>query len=249
MIPSMFTAMNLFCGFLAILRAADSLYEQAAMLIVLGGVFDALDGMMARLTNSSSEFGVELDSLADVVSFCVAPSVVLYFAFFRQWSTLGMILAAMPAICGALRLARFNVQLVGFSKNYFRGLPTPAAAYALMGYLVFNHLPQDSVVPPQAKATLLTVITAGISLLMVSTIRYQTMPAFTPRGLRRAPLKAAVVLLAIVVSAITLGKALFPVMALYIVGGAALHVVRMLRHNHQDDSDTMEQSESTPFDL
>src|SRR5438067_7342303 len=113
--------MNLFCGFFAIVKASERTtpgIRSAAWLIVLGGLFDALDGVMARLTKSSSEFGVELDSLADIVTFGVAPSAILYKAFFFQYPGIGLLLAALPAICGAVRLARFNVQLVGFDKDY-----------------------------------------------------------------------------------------------------------------------------------
>src|SRR5436305_1351453 len=113
--------MNLFCGFFAIVKATEGSYQTAAWLIVLAGTFDALDGAMARITNSSSEFGVELDSLADVVSFGTAPAFILYSAYFHNLETIGVMLAALPALCGALRLARFNVQLVGFDKDYFRG--------------------------------------------------------------------------------------------------------------------------------
>src|SRR5437764_9004299 len=105
--------MNLFCGFFAIVKASERTtpgIRAAAWLIVLGGIFDALDDAMARLTKSSSEFGVELDSLADVVSFGAAPAFLLYAGFFYKWETGGVVLAALPAICGSLRLARFNVQ-------------------------------------------------------------------------------------------------------------------------------------------
>src|SRR5881394_3084820 len=102
-IPSLFTIMNLFSGFIAIKTAmVDNDFEAAGWFIVLGAFFDMMDGLMARLTHSSSEFGVELDSLADVVTFGVAPSAIVYKLFFYQYEGTGLLIAALPAMCGAL---------------------------------------------------------------------------------------------------------------------------------------------------
>jgi len=249
-IPSLFTSMNLFSGFFAMVKATEGEFMAAAWLIVLAGIFDALDGAMARLTHSSSEFGVELDSLADVVSFGTAPAFILYMAFFKEWHAAGVILAALPAICGALRLARFNVQLVGFDKDYFRGLPIPSAAVTLISYLVFYHLPSDSIFPSnQIKPGMLAAITIGVSLLMVSTVRYDTLPKPTPRSIRRDPLKFIVLALAIVATVIFGGRAIFPAMALYLVYGMIRQVIFNVRNREDQDDDTMEEAEPTPFDL
>src|SRR3972149_7040003 len=94
-IPNLFTAINMFCGFLSILSASDGNYNYAAWLIFIAAIFDALDGMVARLTNSSSELGVELDSLSDIVSFGAAPSFLLYKTFFYSYDTVGILLAAL----------------------------------------------------------------------------------------------------------------------------------------------------------
>src|SRR5947208_578205 len=143
-IPSLFTVMNLFSGFIAIKTAfMDSDFEKAGWFIVLGALFDTLDGLMARLTHSASEFGVELDSLADVVTFGVAPSAIIYKLYFFQFETIGILIAALPAICGALRLARFNVQLVGFDKDFFKGLPIPSAALLIVSYVTFHYLKME----------------------------------------------------------------------------------------------------------
>lgn len=242
--------MNLFCGFFAIVKAAHEEYMAAAWLIVLAGIFDALDGAMARLTNSSSEFGVELDSLADVVSFGAAPSFILYTAFFSQWNTAGVMLASLPALCGALRLARFNVQLVGFDKDYFRGLPIPSAALVLISYLVFYHIPDTSIIPADVKPGLIAAITAGVSLLMVSTIRYDSLPKPTVSGIRKHPLKFASIIIAVVAAIATRGAAIFPLMALYLIYGLVRHIIYLIRNrNDEDDDDTMEQDEPSPFDV
>lgn len=233
-IPSLFTTMNLFCGFFAIIQASRGEYPMAAWLIVLGGIFDALDGAMARLTKSSSEFGVELDSLADVVTFGTAPSFLVWAAFFQQWEAVGVVIAALPAICGSLRLARFNVQLVGFDKDYFTGCPIPTAAIVIISYLVFFHLPPDSVVPVGARPALLTAIVVGVSALMVSTIRYDTMPGMSLRALKAAPLKSAVIIVGIAVAAATKGAAIFPMLAAYLVFGIVRQIITMLGAQHEN---------------
>jgi CDP-diacylglycerol--serine O-phosphatidyltransferase len=249
-IPSLFTTMNLFCGFFAIVKATQGNFGMAAWLIVLAGIFDALDGAMARLTNSASEFGVELDSLADVVSFGTAPSFILYQAFFHQWQTPGVVLAALPAICGALRLARFNVQLVGFDKDYFRGLPIPSAALALISYLVFFHIPpENQFLPESIKPAVLAAITVIVSLLMVSTIRYDTMPKFSASGIRKAPVKFIGFLVCIALVIVTKGKAIFPLMATYLLYGAIRQIVAWFREEDEEPEDTMEEEEPTPFDI
>lgn len=254
-IPSLFTCLNLFCGFFAIVKTSAGDLNAAAWLIVMAGIADALDGMMARLTRSSSEFGVELDSLADVVSFGVVPSYMLYVAHLHTWGTLGVLIAALPAICGALRLARFNVQLVGFDKDYFRGLPIPAAALVLISYLVFHHVVPGSfieaLVPSSAKPMLLVTVTLAVSLLMVSTIRYDTLPKPTPRAIRAAPLKYLAIAAAIVLVVVTGGGAIFPAMSVYLVFGIVRQTLAWVRARREDeeDDDTMEEIETTPFDI
>ncbi len=240
--------MNLFCGFFAMAKASHDEYMAAAWLIVMAAIFDALDGAMARLTNSSSDFGVELDSLADVVSFGTAPAFILYMAFFQEWKAVGTIIAATPAIAGALRLARFNVQLVGFDKDYFRGLPIPSAALVLISYLVYYHLPPDSIVPLAWRPLLITGITLGTSLLMVSNVRYDTLPKPTLRSIQRNPVKFVGLVAAIVLAVVTRGNAIFPLMLLYIATGLVRHVVHLFR-TRDEDEDTMEEPETTPFDI
>lgn len=232
-IPSLFTTMNLFSGFFAIVQASLGEYPTAAWLIVLGGIFDALDGAMARLTKSSSEFGVELDSLADVVTFGTAPSFLLWAAFFRDWGAIGVVIAALPAIAGSLRLARFNVQLVGFDKDYFVGCPIPTAAIVIISYLVFFHLPPDSFVPAAMKPALLATITIGVSALMVSTIRYDTLPGFSLGAIKAQPVKSAAVIFGLVICIATQGWAIFPVLALYLVFGIVRQIVAMMRAGHE----------------
>jgi CDP-diacylglycerol--serine O-phosphatidyltransferase len=160
------------------------------------------------------------------------------------------VLAALPAICGALRLARFNVQLVGFDKDYFRGLPIPSAALTLISYLVFFHIPPENQIPPESvKPAVLAIITVLVSLLMVSTIRYDTLPKFSAAGIRKAPIKFVGFLLTIVAVIVTQGKAIFPLMALYLIYGGIRQLVMYFREQDDELDDTMEEEEPTPFDI
>jgi CDP-diacylglycerol--serine O-phosphatidyltransferase len=210
--------MNLFSGFIAIKSAlVDSNFVAAGWYIVLGGIFDMLDGMMARLVNASSEFGVELDSLCDVVTFGVAPSAIVYKAFFYQFPGTGLLLAALPAITGAIRLARFNVQLVGFDKDYFRGLPIPSAAILIISYVMFHHvqLPLDA----QRADPWMYVVTFGASVLMVSTVKYDTVPKPSKRNIMAHPFKFGIYLAGIILTIATKGSAIFPLFVLFVMFG------------------------------
>ncbi len=213
----MFTVLNIFFGFMCIVQAMQGEYLLAAWYIVLGAICDTLDGFMARLTNSASEFGVELDSLADVVSFGVAPSFLLYALFLNEYGPFGMLVASAPLIMGALRLARFNVQLVGYNKDSFTGMPIPLSALTLVSFLFFF--------TPQAVATnpLLQKIYIALTLicgvLMISTIRYPVFPKFSPKQFKSQPWQMSMYVAAGIVVAVSLGRLLFPVLLLIILSG------------------------------
>src|SRR6059036_2010847 len=113
-VPSLFTVLNIFCGFRSLLHTAEGDFVLASWFVILAGIFDVFDGIMARITKSSSDFGVEFDSLSDVVSFGVAPSFLVYSIDLRMHEGIGMLISATPMVFGALRLARFNAQLVGY---------------------------------------------------------------------------------------------------------------------------------------
>lgn len=230
-IPSLFTVMNLFSGFIAIKTAfVDSDYEKAGWFIVLGVLFDTLDGFMARLTHSASEFGVELDSLADVVTFGVAPSAIVYKLYFYQFETFGILIAALPVICGALRLARFNVQLVGFDKDYFKGLPIPSAALLIVSFVTFHFLKlEPAFITPDQFNILMFVVVIGSSLMMVSTVKYETLPKFSGRAIKAEPLKFIVVLVGIILCIVTKGSAIFTLFLIFILFGLIRAIVVRLK--------------------
>ncbi|HUI30686.1 MAG TPA: CDP-diacylglycerol--serine O-phosphatidyltransferase [Candidatus Acidoferrales bacterium] len=226
-IPSFFTILNMFSGFMSVLSSADKDYASAAWLIILAAIFDSLDGIMARLTRSSSEFGVELDSLSDLVSFGVAPSFMIYRIGLHTLGPLGTLSSAMLMVFGGLRLARFNVQLVGFDKDYFKGLPIPSSAIVISSFVLsfydrtMGALDTDAIVLP--------AIAVSLSLLMVSTVRYDTIPKFSRRAVRSHPMKFSIFMISLLIIIATLGKALFWLFVLYIVGGLVRWVVEHIK--------------------
>jgi len=133
LLPNLFTTAALFAGFYAIVQAMNGNYEHSAVAIFIAMVMDGLDGRVARLTNTQSAFGAEYDSLSDMVSFGVAPALVLYVWALKPMGKLGWIAAFIYCACAALRLARFNTKLDDGDKRYFQGLPSPAAASLLAG--------------------------------------------------------------------------------------------------------------------
>lgn len=169
-LPNLITTMNLFMGFFAIIQAMEKNYTLAAYAIVAAAVFDQLDGRVARLTHSMSKFGAEYDSLCDLVSFGVAPGILLYLWALHPFKRLGWLVSFLFVACGALRLARFNVQSESVEKAYFQGLPIPmAAGIVASSVLAFTDLQWD----PLASIKLLSM-TILLSLVMVSTFRYRS---------------------------------------------------------------------------
>lgn len=186
-VPSFFTLMNLFSGFLAVIQVHEGEFVYAGWLIVLAGFFDLMDGMMARLTDAVSPFGVELDSLSDVVSFGLAPSFMVYSFGLERLNALGLIAAGLPVICGAVRLARYNVLFQGEKKGYFDGLPIPVQAITLVAFiLTFNEttwLDQFQ----WGNLSVLVPLVLLLSMLMVSTVEFQAIPKPTRSFIKRHP--------------------------------------------------------------
>jgi CDP-diacylglycerol--serine O-phosphatidyltransferase len=137
-IPNTFTALNMACGFIAILSAFHGQYYKACMFIVLGAIFDSVDGRIARMTNTQSSFGEQFDSLSDLVSFGVSPAIVFYFRFLTDVGRPGMVAAFFYILCGALRLARFNANIDKNKSDYFQGLPIPGAATAVISLIFLS---------------------------------------------------------------------------------------------------------------
>lgn len=178
-VPSFFTLMNLLCGFVAIIMIFEGKLVTGAWLIVLAGLFDLLDGFMARLANATSNFGIELDSLSDVVSFGVAPGMLIYNFGLNQLGIAGILVSAFPALCGAVRLARFNVEAVTSNYSYFRGLPIPAQATMIVAFFLTFHGNTElfSVFQNGLNSVLIPLVIL-LSLLMVSTVPFDKVPRF-----------------------------------------------------------------------
>jgi len=169
-LPNLMTTGNLFFGFFAIIQALKSNFLYGAYAIVAAAVFDLLDGRLARLTRSTSKFGAEYDSLCDLVSFGVAPAIMLYQWALMPFGRLGWIACFLFATCGALRLARFNVQAGIVEKNYFQGLPIPMAAGIVASSILAV---QDLEMEASGNVGLL-VMTILLALVMVSNFRYRS---------------------------------------------------------------------------
>lgn len=135
-IPNTFTALNMACGFMAILFSFHGEFYKACLFIVVGAIFDSVDGRIARWTNTQSSFGEQFDSLSDLVSFGVSPAIVYYFRFLKDTGRPGMVACFFFMLCGALRLARFNANIDKNKSDYFQGLPIPGGATAAIS-LVF----------------------------------------------------------------------------------------------------------------
>jgi CDP-diacylglycerol--serine O-phosphatidyltransferase len=243
-VPSLFTVLNMFCGFLSIIHASREDYLSACWLIILAAGFDALDGVMARITKSSSEFGVEIDSLSDVVSFGAAPSFLVYKVHLMELGGVGTLVSALLMIFGGLRLARFNSQLVGFDKEHFVGLPIPASAITVAAY-VLSYWETTKGLNATAGALLPWVVVA-LALLMVSKIRYDTLPRISRKAVQKEPWKFIFLGLAIVVVFVTGGNAILPLFALFILLGIvrwAGSLVRSLMRNHRRADEDIEPSQ------
>ncbi len=169
LLPNLFTTGAMFSGFYAITSAINNRFEVAAIAIFVALVLDGLDGRVARLTNTQSKFGVEYDSLSDMVSFGAAPALVMYLWLFSGMGKFGLFAAFVHLAGGALRLARFNAQVETADKRYFQGLPSPAAAAILAGLIWVTLEYEWSLELIQFPAALLTIATG---LLMVSNFRY-----------------------------------------------------------------------------
>ncbi len=142
-LPNSFTALNIGCGFTAILFSIQQDFYKACMLIILGAIFDSVDGRVARMTGTQSSFGEQFDSLSDLISFGIAPSIIFYNKFLLGFGRIGMIVAFFYLLCGALRLARFNANIDKVKSDYFQGMPIPGAAAAVIGFvLISSEFPQ-----------------------------------------------------------------------------------------------------------
>ncbi|HEX9703810.1 MAG TPA: CDP-diacylglycerol--serine O-phosphatidyltransferase [Gemmatimonadales bacterium] len=185
-VPSLFTLFNLFFGFWSMVLASRGEFYRAGWFIVFAGVLDVLDGRVARLSGTGTKFGEELDSLVDIVSFGVAPAFLMYQVAFSGGGPMGWVICYFYVMAGAIRLARFNVIQAGRPKEWFVGMPSPAAGMTLATYYPFTQteLYQD-VLANLPWPLLLTFLVIILAILMVSTVQYAHLPRAgfrTPQG-------------------------------------------------------------------
>jgi len=239
-LASVFTTLNLYCGVVSIFASIGEQYEKAVYLILAAIVFDILDGSVARITKSVSEFGKELDSLCDLVSFGVAPAVLIYTSFPPEGAELTTAAArvnSVPAIffviCSALRLARFNAYQSD-QCNIFTGLPTPAAGGTIAAFVLFaRHFELQSAV------WLLAALALGLSYLMVSTIHYPKdkvkLFVLAPRHAIRM-LGICAIVIAVFHYATSPAIVLFPLVMSYVLFGVVDEVYKYLKQRSRDTS-------------
>lgn len=243
-VPTLFTVLNMFSGFLSLISTSNGKFEEACYFIFLAGVFDSLDGVMARLTKSTSQFGVEIDSLSDVVSFGAAPAFLVYKLHLFQFETVGIIISSLLVILGGIRLARFNVQLVGFDKDHFTGLPIPASAIAI-GSFVLTFLVEGNRLEG-ISGVLLAPIVVIVSLLMVSKIKYDTLPKPSVKEMKKHPVRTISYLFAALLILFTKGSATFYVFVAFILFGITRSVLRSFRKIEKQDPEI---EESPSYDM
>ena len=224
-LPSGLTLANLFCGIFAIVSAARGQFDFAGLLIVLGGVADALDGRVARATGSGSRFGSELDSLVDIITFGVAPALIMYFAVLNRegWEWL---IAFFYVTCAAIRLARFNVEQAGRAKRYFHGLPSPAAGMTLATYYWFSQssLYNETILGDLPWHFWLRFLMLALAFLMISNVSYPAVPTIGYKTLTQ--IMGSLVVIGSIVGMIVLRKQFyFPALVIYVLYGVGKTVL------------------------
>lgn len=232
-LPNLITSGSLFAGFYSIAATYTGQFEKAAVAIIIGVVLDGLDGRVARMTRTTTQFGVEYDSLADLVSFGVAPAFLVYGWALSRFGRWGWLAAFLYLICGALRLARFNVQVATVERGKFNGLPIPAAAtfvasmillfYYLGGSGGFKHV-----------AVLLTIYV--LAFLMISTVRFNSFKDLEP--FRRRPFNTLVVFIFVaLLLAAEPQVMIFMFVTAYVLSGPAGELVSAIRRRREKNAE------------
>jgi CDP-diacylglycerol--serine O-phosphatidyltransferase len=194
-LPNSFTALNMACGFTGMMMAMQGRFYQACLLILLGAIFDSVDGRVARLTGTQSAFGEQFDSMSDLVSFGVAPAFIFYQRFLVDTGRVGLVVTFLFILCGALRLARFNANIDRIASDYFQGLPIPGGASAIIGYILISLVYPDYT---ESKYIALPYITF-YAILMISSIPF---PSFKSSAWIKAHKKQVLMIMFTLVAAL-----------------------------------------------
>ncbi len=248
-LPNSLTVGNMFFGFWSIISSIEGDYEWAAYFIILGGICDALDGKVARLVKSTTDFGVEFDSFADIITFGAAPSILMYMLYkniyllkypgLEEFAHLIFIVSFFPLLFTGIRLARFNSELVGHDKEAFSGLPSPASAMTIIAFVLY----ELEVYGEIRHLKWLTFTSIVVSYLMVSRVVYHGFPVIFSK--EDKPILKYVKMLMIVVVILLIVKfkmsLLFPVMILFILIGLIRSVIgrfkKEIKEADEEDSE------------
>lgn len=232
-LPNLFTTAGLFSGFYSIISSMHGKYEVAAIAVLVAAVLDALDGRIARITNTTSKFGAEYDSLSDLVAFGVAPAIMVYTWSLSSFGKWGWVVSFLFIVCGALRLARFNIQIGIIESKVFNGLPIPGAAAVLAtSVLLFYKLGGDGRF--EHLAVILGVF--FLALLMVSSVKYYSFKDLN--YFARKPFTSLVVCILILVVVIAETQIMmFTFVAGYSLSGPAWSVYKLCRRMLMEDSE------------
>ena len=225
-LPNLFTTGGLFSGFYSIILTLNGQYEMAAGMILVAHIFDGLDGRIARLTRTTSRFGIEYDSLADVIAFGVAPGILVYEWALKPWGTWGWLAASLYVACGALRLARFNVQVDFAEKRAFVGLPIPAAADMIASTVLLYYFFGGE--GATHKHVILLLLIYALALFMVSSLPFYSFKDIDWQ--RRQPFSLLIVLVVGITLLLAQPRvALFTGISLYLASGPTWWAWRKLR--------------------
>ena len=225
-LPNLLTSLSLLCGFYCIVATMQGNFLRAAWAIVIAGVFDGLDGRIARMTHTTSKFGVEYDSLCDLISFGAAPAVLAYGLVLNQYGRWGWLAAFLFVACGAIRLARFNTLVYTATSKFFQGLPIPVAAGMVASTLIFCF--HFSIVDARYLGILFLVMIYLLAFLMVSSIHYRSFKDIDLKS--RKPFNAViVVILLICILASEPQIMLFVIGIVYVCSGPCEHFSSRLR--------------------
>jgi len=231
-IPNTATALNIASGFLSLVFTSHGDFHAGALFIFIAAFFDLIDGLLARLTKTTSMFGVELDSLADVVSFGAAPAFLIYQSYLIKFDFLGILISSLLLIFGAFRLARFNVQIEDIKiKLDFNGLPIPIAALAVSSLILFYHNGAN-IIKPFDSTIIPSVIV--LSLLMVSNIKYNTLPKVKKMDFIGKLLLTLISIGVLILISLTKGEAIFYIIWFHILFGILRYLaLKFFRNENQ----------------
>ena len=223
--PGALTTANMFFGFLAIIKTISGDIATAGWLIIIAAIMDGLDGKLARRLNQGSRFGKEYDSMADMVSFGVAPALLAYTAYFQRFEFLGLVIVFIYLFMGGYRLARYNAASKPKVKDKFIGLPIPMAAITIVSFIQFNtHHWNEPVLYP-----LFHPLIGALCFLMVSHIQYDAIPRLTLREGAENRIKLGILIGALILAAILPETLFFPLCIFYIVQGIVRSIIRSAR--------------------